>query len=184
MDARIFCLVAPERAAALLDPLKQHFAGEPEVAVLVERRGRGRVAPPQPAAVQRRAPVAERDPARAVPPELRREAPHLRLVQPMEPVRRVHETTGLDELIRRSLDTEADAVSELWWRIGDRVMTRLRLRAGPYVADRSTSRLLGRILDELPGYEPERRPLAEWLDAVVDRFAIDAAAGTGAPPAA
>jgi hypothetical protein len=176
MDARIFCLVAPERADALLDPLTEHFAGEPEVAVIVERRGRSRFAPPEPPPVQRRAPVAERDPARAVPPELRPETPHLRLVQPMETVRRVHETTSLDELVRRSIGTEPEAVSELWWRIGDRVLTRLRLRAGPYVADRSTSRLLGRILDELPGYDPHRQPLAEWLDAVVDRFAIDAAA--------
>ena len=37
--------------------------------------------------------------------------------------------------------------------------------------DRSTSQVLGRILDELPAYDAEDEPLEEWLDDVVDRFA-------------
>jgi hypothetical protein len=173
-QARIFCLVAHERAEELLDPLREHFAGEPQVAVLVERRSRAgkRLTPPPPAEPhQRRAPVAERDPVRAVPAEL--EPEHVRIVQPLETVRRVHEATDLHELVERSIATEPDAVSELWWRIGERVMARLRLQVGPFVAEGAMSRLMGRILDELPDYDPQREPLSHWLDAVVDRYAID-----------
>jgi hypothetical protein len=163
--------VAPERAAELLDPLRAHFAGEPEVAVLVERRAEAGAPPPS--AQQRRAPVAERDPARNVPPELRRAAAHVRLLQPMTPVRRVHETTGIRELVRCGIEGDADAVSELWWRVGERVRTRLRLQVGPYAAESLVPQVLGRILDELPDYDPARTPLAPWLDQVVDRYAID-----------
>lgn len=169
-QARIFCLVAQERADELLGPLREHFAGEPQVAVLVERR-HGRSARLATDPVQRRAPVAERDPGRAVPSQLH--PGHLRLVQPLEPVRRVHETTDIGELVERSIATEPDAVSELWWRIGERVMARLRQQVGPFAAERATSRLMGRILDELPGYDAQREPLSHWLDAVVDRYAID-----------
>jgi hypothetical protein len=135
-QARIFCLVAHERADQLLDPLRRHFAGEAQMAVLVERRSRaGKRFTPPPA--------------------------------------RVHEATDLHELVERSIATEPDAVSELWWRIGERVMARLRLQVGPFVAERAMSRLMGRILDELPDYDPQRELLSHWLDAVVDRYAID-----------
>jgi hypothetical protein len=169
---RVFCLVSAERADVLLAPLREHFAGEPRVAVVVERRtSNGAERPAGEARRARpRAPVAERDPVRALPPALHPEAPHLRLVQPMEPVRRTHEATEMAELIGKSLATEPDAVSELWWRVSQRVLARLRLRLGHFAAERATSHVLGRILDELPGHDPEREPLTLWLDAVVDRY--------------
>jgi hypothetical protein len=165
---RIFYLVPPEHASTLLEPLQEHFAGEPGVEVLVERRtgrGEGRTQD----AVRPRAPVAERDPARALPPDLRREAPRLRLVQPMEPLRRTYEDADMSELIERSLAADPDAVSELWWRISERMLTRLRLAIGVFAAERATSEMLGRVLDELPGYVPGTS-LDGWLDRVVDRF--------------
>jgi hypothetical protein len=164
---RIFYLVPPERAT-LLGRLRQHFADEPRVEVLVERRaaaGGG-------AGPRSRAPVAERDPARALPPELRPEAPHLRLVRPLEPVRRTFEDADMDELIERSMSGDPEAVSEFWWRISERVLTRLRLNLGVFAAERATSEMLGRVLDELPGYDP-RLPLSGWLDRVVDRFCAE-----------
>lgn len=172
-EPRLVYLVDAERAE-LVETLRAHFAGEPEVAVVVERRGRGEDESPQRG--KRRAPVAERDAVRAVPPELQREAAHVRLVQPMQTVAREHESTEIQELVRRSLATEPAAVSELWWRIGERVRTRLRLQVGAYVVEGLTSQVLGRILDELPGYDPGRAPLASWLDQVVDAYAIDLAA--------
>lgn len=171
-QARVFCLVPPERADVLLAPLREHFAREPQVAVMVERRTGNRAGHPQERG-NPRAPVAERDPARAIPPELRSEARHLRLVQPMEPVRRTYEDAGLAELIDRSVAAEPEAVSELWWRICERVLARLRLAIGVFAAERATSRLLGRVLDELPGYDPERQPLTDWLDVVVDRYCAE-----------
>jgi hypothetical protein len=162
---RIFCLVPPERADTLLERLRAHFSSQPQVSVLVERRtgdGRDHGRP--------RAPVAERDPARALPPELRPEARHLRLVQPLEPVRRTYEDSPLAELVERSVAGDPEAVSELWWRISERVLARLRLAIGVFAAERATSELLGCVLDELPGYDAAREPLSAWLDRVVDRY--------------
>jgi hypothetical protein len=161
--ARVFCLVAAEQADVLLAPLREHFAGEPEVAVIVERRTANRA----------ERPIAERDPARAIPPELRRAAGHLRLVQPMEPVRRTYEDAGLPELIERSVAADAEAVSELWWRVSERVLSRLRASIGVFAAERATSQVLGRVLDELPAYDPDRQPLSVWLDVVVDRYCAE-----------
>jgi hypothetical protein len=50
------------------------------------------------------------------------------------------------------------------------MLARLGLRIGDRPAERSTSHLLGRMLDELPTHDPERAPLTHWLDAVVDRY--------------
>ena len=94
----------------------------------------------------------------------------MQLVQRMEPVRRDLEDVGMPELVERSLANEPEAVSELWWRVSSRVLARLRLRLGDFAAERATSRVLGRVLDELPGHDPERAPLNHWLDAVVDRY--------------
>jgi hypothetical protein len=183
--ARLVYLVSPERANALLDPLREHFAGEPEIDVIVERRAQEEhPALEPPARDHRRAPVAERDPVRALPPGLRREADHVRLVQRMEPVRRAHEQTATAEIVARSVAMDPEAVSELWWRVSERALARLRLRLG-YEPDETTARdLLGRMLDELPGYDARREPLTAWLDAVVDRFAHDRAhiAPPGLPP--
>jgi hypothetical protein len=176
-SARLICLVAAEQADALLLPLREHFAAEPLVAVLVERRTLNPDnRPVDPAGrTNRRAPVAERDPVRALPPELRHEAPHLRLVQRMDPLRRTHEDTQTEDLVGKCLAMEPDAVSELWWRVSERVLARLGLRLGHLGAEGSTREVLGRILDELPNYEPKQGPLTAWLDTVVDRYAQDRA---------
>ena len=83
------------------------------------------------------------------------------------------EDARLGELIDRSVAGEPEAVSELWWRVSERVLARLRLAIGVFAAERATSQLLGRMLDELPGYDPEREPLSTWLDVVVDRFCAE-----------
>jgi hypothetical protein len=73
-------------------------------------------------------------------------------------------------------------VSELWWRLSARALARLRRRLGAAADEEDTSRLLGRILDELPGHDPAR-PLEPWLDGVVDRYAVTRAAAPAARPA-
>lgn len=169
--AQVFWLVAADKADSLVPPLREHFAGEPQVEVLVERRSAG--GPQRQEPVRPRAPIAERDPARALPPELQPEARHLRLVQPMEPVRRTYEDAGVTDLIERSVAGDPEAVSELWWRVSGRVLARLRLAIGHFAAERETSQVLGRVLDELPGYDPDRQPLSHWLDVVVDRYCAE-----------
>jgi hypothetical protein len=172
---RLVCVVPSERADVLLPPLREHFAHEPLVAVVVERRSpsrTGHLLDPTGEA-HRRAPIAERDPVRALPPELRHEARQVRFVQRMEPLRRTHEDTDIADLIAKCLAVEPEAVSELWWRIAERVLARVRLRLGHHATEASAREILGRILDELPGYQPEREPLTVWLDAVVDRYGED-----------
>jgi hypothetical protein len=168
---RIFYLVPPDRASTLLQPLRAHFAAEPQVEVLVERRGNpGDGVTREP--VRSRAPVAERDPARALPPELRPEARHLRLVQPMEPLRRTYEDAEIGEVIERTVAADPEAVSELWWRVSERVLMRLRMAIGVFATERETSAMLGRMLDELPSYD-RGQELEPWLDRVVDRFCAE-----------
>ena len=51
---------------------------------------------------------------------------------------------------------------------------RLRVRLGDIEAARAERNVLGRILDELQGYEHDPdRPYTAWLDDVVDRFAAE-----------
>ena len=80
---------------------------------------------------------------------------------------------GLAELIDDCIAGDPDAVAELWWRVCERVLARLRLAIGVFAAERAASQVLGRVLDELPGYDPAREPLSDWLDVVVDRFCAE-----------
>ena len=90
----------------------------------------------------------------------------------MEPLRRTYEDAELGELIERSTASDPEAVSELWWRVSERVLTRLRMAIGVFAAERETSAMLGRMLDELPGYD-RGQELERWLDRVVDRFCAE-----------
>ena len=175
----IFCIVPAARADELLEPLRAHFADDPHVGVLVERRR------PEEAQARwvpgtdhphRRAPAAERDAVRALPPPLRADARHLRFVQRLEPLGELHQDTGTEELIAAIHDGDPAAASELWWRSAERVHMRLRARLGDLVAEAAGRRVLGRILDELEDYDPKDQPFAAWLDQVVDRYAADAGA--------
>jgi hypothetical protein len=173
--AFIFCLVSRERADALLPRLLEHFACDPRVEVLVERRAPGdRERPANRAGGRdRRAPVVAREIVRALPPELRGEIRHLRFVQRLEAVRVTHQDTGTAELVQRIRAGDPEAVTELWWRFFERVRLRLRLRLGDAAGDAAASEALGRILDELDGYDSKRQPLAAWLDGVVDRYVAE-----------
>jgi hypothetical protein len=165
----LFCLVPPDRADKLLAPLREHFADDPLVAVLVERRAPSDAWPPAATAGHghSRAPVAERDLLRALPPELHREARHLRFVQRMEPLGRAYESATSGQLLQAIRANDLAAVSEMWWRVSARVRARLRLGLGEAAAEEAVGDVLGRILDELDGYD-EEQPLLGWIDQIVD----------------
>lgn len=168
----LFCLVPADRADTLLAPLREHFASQPQVAVLVEQRapeGDQRRADPEVRGYAR-APVAERDPRRALPPTLRPAARGLRFVQRMEPVGRTHEATDTSDLLALSRAEDTGAVSELWWRFSGRVLARLRSRLGDLAAEAATAEVLGLILDALGQYDPVQQPPVAWLDEIVDRY--------------
>ena len=67
---------------------------------------------------------------------------------------------------------EADP-EELWWRVSERAIARLRSAIGVFAAERETSQVRVLVLDELAAYDPERRPLDAWLDVVVDRYCAE-----------
>jgi hypothetical protein len=172
----MFCLVPAARADTLLEPLREHFADDPHVTVLVERRK-----PETPPAQwipgtdhpHRRAPAAERDVVRALPSRLRREARHLRFVQRLEPVSERHQGTSTTDLVAAIRAGDPEAASELWWRFAERVQLRVRARLGEAAAATAERTVLGRILDELEDFDPHTRPLPAWIDDVVDRYARD-----------
>ncbi len=171
----MLCLIPPELADELLIPVCAAFADEPRVAVLVERRGRDADQHATDPTTERhaRAPVAEREYLRALPPELRSMAHRLRFVQRLEPVDRTHQDTDTRGLIDAIRAAEPQAASELWWRCAERVHWRLRLRLGEVTAATASQGVLGRILDELVEGDAEPEPLSAWLDGVVDRYAED-----------
>jgi hypothetical protein len=168
----LFCLVPSDRTDTLLEALREHFAGDPQVVVLVERRTPVGDRPPAYPAGRRdsRAQVAKRDLLLALPPELRGDARYVRLVQRLETLGRTHERATTAELLQEIRAKNAEAVSELWWRFSERVRLRLRLRLGEVAAETAAHDVLGRILDELDGYD-EEQPLLVWLYEVVDRYA-------------
>jgi hypothetical protein len=166
---KVYCLVPPARADALMRPLKLHFARQPAVEVLIERR-RGD-APPSPGSMTHRAPVAERDIALVLPPHLQSEAPHLRLIQPLVPVTRTHGDRDPASLITEALALDPEATSELCWRLSTLAQNRLAVDLGRAPTPADTRRLLGRILDQLPTYDPAAGSLPEWLNAILDGYA-------------
>ena len=172
--AHIFCLVPPERAGDLLAPLRRHYKGDPALEVIVERRrdeAASRFLTPGEQR-HRRAPVAQRDLRRSLPPRNRDEAAVLRFEQRLQPVGRAHQHTSTEDLVAAVHAGDPDVASELWWRWNERVRMRLRARLGDQEAPRAERPLLGRILDELEDYEADPdRTFPAWLDDVVDRFA-------------
>ena len=172
----IFCLIPPHRADELLAPLRRHYADDPALEVLVERR-RGSDTPRFLAPTEqrhRRAPVAQRDLSDSLPDRYRDEAGALRFEQRMQPLGGQHQGTSIDDLAAAVRAGDPDAASELWWRVNERVRMRLRARLGEVEGPRAEGKILGHILDEIAGYEHDPdRAFTAWLDEVVDRFAAD-----------
>ncbi len=169
----VLCLVPLERAGELLQPLEEHFAGDPRVTVMIERHMPHEDQPGAGPAGRRkrRAPVVVRDIIRALPAALRAEAHDLRFFQRLEPVGRTHEDTDTAQLVEQIRAGDPEAISELWWRFAERVRQRLRRQLGSAsAADAAASDALGRILDELADYDPTTQPLSTWLDEVIDRY--------------
>jgi hypothetical protein len=172
----LFCLVPAKLADKLLAPLREHFADDPSVAVIVEQRDHAHEQrPPTPEGRRHwRAPVARRDLLRALPPALHHQARHVQFVQRMEPLGRAYEGATTAELLRATRANDLAAVSEMWWRVSARVRARLRVRLGDDVAEKAAGEVLGHILDQLEGYDEEQSLLA-WIDELVDRSAIERA---------
>jgi hypothetical protein len=169
----VFCLVAPERAGDLLGGLVAHFADDPAVTVVVDRRTprAGRTQADPPAAADKRAVTVTRGLLGALPPELRGAPGDVRFVQRLEPVHRLYADMDMARLLELCAAEDADAVSELLWRVHERVRVRLRRRVAPGALDAAAVEVWGLVLDALAVGAPADGDVAAWIDGIVDRYA-------------
>jgi hypothetical protein len=169
----VFCLVAPERAGDLLDALVAHFADDPAVTVVVDRRTprAGRTEADPPAAADKRSPTVVRGLLGALPPQLRGAPGDVRFVQRLEPVRKRYADVDMAGLLVLCRGEDADAVSELLWRVRERVRVRLRRRVAPDALDGAAVEVWGLVLDALAVRAPADDEVGAWIDAIVDRYA-------------
>lgn len=191
MAASIYCLIPEDLADELLEPLRAHYARDPRVEVIVERRdgerrsGSDRRAftftkqenDPQRSGHDRR----EKADRRAVqiprkvgplPSEASAHADRIRWAQRLAPVSRGMENLQVETLIAQTLDGEPGAATELYWRKFERVYTHLRMRLKLFtVPEKHTREAFGILLDRLPEWEDGDVPFDEWLMHVVDDYA-------------
>jgi hypothetical protein len=175
----LYVLVPPELESEVLEPLREHFAPDEHVEVIVERRAGERrmgiddrilrdLSMPR---SERRAQTVPRS-LPGLPPQLEPHAEALRVVQRLTPVRSGLEDLEMHEVVRRAQDGDPDAPTEIYWRTYERVHRRLSLRlADPAAAEREVKPLYGGIFDRLGEFDPEQVSLESWLDRVVDDHA-------------
>src|SRR5688500_12836887 len=122
----IYCLV-PREDEDLADALREHYADDERVQVIVDRRtGRDRREEREDdpsfnrrQGLDRRRGVVPRK-LRALPPELYARADRVRWVQRMLPIGVGTESLGFDEVLARVREHDPEAPTELYWRVYER----------------------------------------------------------------
>jgi hypothetical protein len=180
----IYCVVPVAEEDELLAPLLAHYAGRPDVEVIVDRRGGRRRAAPdlrlpdnlaaleRREAGNRRRPMLPRQLAGELPQALAERAGAVRWQQRLAPVQRGLQDADLGELLSLIADGHDGAMSELYWRHLVRVGSRLAQRVGRHQVAHATREAFGRLFDRLSEYRAERS-FEVFLDAHVDAVARD-----------
>lgn len=191
VQASVYCLIPAALSATLLEPLRAHYANDPRVAVISEQREgsrrsgtdrRGLTLEPESdrrrsgrdrrQRADRRSPQIPRQ-LSGLPPELAAHAGHIRWTQRLAPVSRGTESLPLPELVAAIRTGEAGAATEFYWRMFERVYSRLRQQLGRYTnPDEHMPPVFGRLLDRMEDHDPEDS-FDEWFYGVVDDFAAD-----------
>jgi hypothetical protein len=175
----LYLLVPAALESEVLEPLREHFAGDDDVEVIVERRSGERrlgiddriLRQYSAAQSERRAQIVPRS-LPPLPPAMQAHAGRLRVVQRLTPVRSGLEDVEMQEVIRRAQEGDPDAPTEVYWRTYERVHRRLAAHLpDPAVADREIKPLYGAIFDRLGEFDPGVTSLEVWLDQVVDDHA-------------
>jgi hypothetical protein len=179
---RLYLLVPPDLAGRLHEPLRDFYAAESTVEVIVDRRSSERrehedrrvegssEAPP----VERRRITrrlgSRRAPqvVRAAPVELPRKAwpyaDRLTFVQRMKPIHRTGEQVEALALLARASKGETDAYGEVYRLFYDRVFAGLRtLVNDTRAAEDLTHRTFSRAFDEISSYRAASLTFEEWL---------------------
>ncbi len=191
----LYCLIPSELAPELHAPLRDHFAGDPGIEVVVDRRSRERRAAPERRTIEdepsdaaeqrrirspsgrrvgeRRATVMELDHAPPLPPAAGWNAEELTFVERLEPSSEHAEEIDTARLVTAFQDGDQEAFTELYIRYFDRVYAYLQMLVGDSgAAEAATHAAFVEVLDGLADYERGRQPFRAWLFAAVRRAAL------------
>jgi RNA polymerase sigma-70 factor (ECF subfamily) len=194
----VYCVVPPDLAAKLHDPLRAHFQDRRDVEVVVEQRGRDRRS-----GVERRAredrPATERSPdqerrrihnaegrrvgdrraplvaidAPALPRRARRYADRLTFVERVAPSDEHLEDLDTARLVTRIQSGDKSGFADLYLRYFDRVYGYLRVTVGNgHAAEDAAQHVFTQVLESLPAYERRRQPFRAWLFTIARNHAV------------
>lgn len=176
----ILCLIPPELEPVLLKPLRRHFARDPRVRVIVDRRVENRRdragddAEPAAGRLERRGHIDRRRPVLvrrlpAFPARLRKHRDAVRFVQRLVPVSASLEAASDEEIVARVRAGDPEAPTELYWRCFERMHSRLSVLLGsPARADAAVGSAFGRILDAVEADDGAHAGFEELFYAALD----------------
>jgi RNA polymerase sigma-70 factor (ECF subfamily) len=190
----LYCLIPPDLAADVHDELRRHFADDPEVEVVVERRRQDRRSgrdrrqrdEPHPGPERRRVKndagrrVGERRAALVeveappLPEPLQAYGVLLTFVERFEPPTEHAEDLDSGRLVVSFQAGDSEAFSSLYMRYFDRVYSYLRVMLkDAHEAEDGTQQVFTKVFEALPHYEVREKPLRAWLFTVVRNHAMD-----------
>lgn len=175
----IFCLVPEALEERLFKPLRDHYADDDRVRVIIDRRNGDRRAGPaitlpltreeeRRRGTDRRRAVLQRTVDR-FPGWLAGYRDEVRFVQRLLPVSSGLESLATDDVVELVRQGDGEAPTELYWRCFERMHSRLALLLGhPDEADRAIGAAFGRVLDAIDAAPQPIRDFDELLYAAVD----------------
>jgi RNA polymerase sigma-70 factor (ECF subfamily) len=192
-----YCLVPRELAEKLHEPLRRHFADDPSVEVVVERRAdERRSAEDRRAADIERAKerrrilgaggrrVADRRAAQvpaadyvppALPRRLRGHADRLVFVERILPSAQKREDEEAARMVVRFQAGDREVFAELYLQYFNAVYTYLRVifRGDPHRVEDLTQQVFTNALAALDRYERRKQPFRAWLFIIARNLALD-----------
>lgn len=193
MHTITYCVVPFDLAPKLHERLREHFADDPTVEVVVElraadrrsvadrRAGESAERPGERRRIraesgrrvsERRAPVLDA----AIPPLprlARRYADRLTFVERLAPGALQSEDTDTARLVTRFQGGESEVFSTIYLRYFDRVFSYLRtLLHDAHSAEDLAQEVFTRVLVNLPAYERRRQPFRGWLFTIARNQAM------------
>jgi RNA polymerase sigma-70 factor (ECF subfamily) len=192
----VYCLLPRELAPRLHEQLRRHFAGDPDVEVVVEQRGEERrgaddrraAGAGSPGTAERRRirsaagrRIAERRaalvPVDAPGPLPRRVRPHalaLVFAERLEPTGQQAEDADSARLAARIQAGDRDAFAVLYMRYFDRVYGYLRLLfRDAHAAEDAAQQVFLKALEHIASYEPAMGPFRGWLFVIARNNALN-----------
>jgi RNA polymerase sigma-70 factor (ECF subfamily) len=193
----VYCIVPEDLADRLHAPLRNHYAAQPRIDVVVEQRWRERrkrtdrrVAsdpePPLTTGEQRRIRAAEGRRAAerralavsiAVPGELPRKVrpyvDRLAFVERVAPSGQQSEDADTARLVARFQSGDSDVFSELYLRYFDRIYAYVLVAINEaHEAEDAAQQIFMQVLEALPRYERRRQPFRAWLFTIARNYTI------------